>query len=203
MNYEKEYYECFQFYEKAIEGRNFHYQNYNSWVNLYSIFTGAIFIAFYTVIDKNNFLGNLIKMILPVIGFIASSCWQKSVQGFYDWMNSWIKVVQEYEDKLNKISYPKVYHVYGAYLNRRKGLSTQKITMIFIKCLMIAWIGVYFFSAVSVFSSYFDITSDLKKIIKLATFAIVFLVGICCCIVVYNKISKAFSYVKEMHDTID
>lgn len=40
-NYEN----CFRFYEKAIEARNFHYSNYNTWVNHYSIFTGALLIV--------------------------------------------------------------------------------------------------------------------------------------------------------------
>ena len=42
---------CFNFYEKAIEGRNFHYQNYNTWANYYAIFTGALFIAYYTMLS--------------------------------------------------------------------------------------------------------------------------------------------------------
>lgn len=46
---------CFKYYEKAIEGRNLHYQNYNSWVNLYSFFTGAIFIAYHNF-RKNKFI---------------------------------------------------------------------------------------------------------------------------------------------------
>ena len=46
---EKEFNTLFKYYEKAIEGRNFHYQNYNTWANYYSIFTGALFIAFYTL----------------------------------------------------------------------------------------------------------------------------------------------------------
>ncbi len=39
----------FKYYEKAIEGRNFHYQNYNTWANYYSIFTGALFVGFYKI----------------------------------------------------------------------------------------------------------------------------------------------------------
>ncbi len=39
----------FKYYEKAIEGRNFHYHNYNTWANYYSIFTGALFVGFYQV----------------------------------------------------------------------------------------------------------------------------------------------------------
>ena len=40
---------CIKFYEKAIEGRNLHYQNYNTWAHYYAMFTGTLFIAFYTI----------------------------------------------------------------------------------------------------------------------------------------------------------
>ena len=54
MSKENEEYESlFSFYEKAIEGRNQHYQNYSKWMNYYSLFTGAFFIAYYNIFGKN------------------------------------------------------------------------------------------------------------------------------------------------------
>ena len=44
----------FMMYEKAVEGRNQHYQNYNTWTNLYAIFTGALFVAYYNVYDSSS-----------------------------------------------------------------------------------------------------------------------------------------------------
>lgn len=81
---------CFRYYEKAIEGRNFHYQNYNTWVNYYAIFTGALFIGYYSIIDKGN---EFCSFLIVLLGYITSLCWHLTVKGHYHWMLSWIKVV--------------------------------------------------------------------------------------------------------------
>jgi len=136
---------CFRYYEKAIEGRNFHYQNYNHWVNLYSIFTGAVFIAYYTIFNKLN-EPSFLEIVLQFLGLITSICWLSSVRGYYHWMLSWIKVVHEYEKKLADISkdenkyfvYSVLYDIQNGFCH--KNLSTQKITVIFVFCVICAWI---------------------------------------------------------------
>ena len=90
---------CFKYYEKAIEGRNFHYQNYNTWVNYYSIFNGALFIGYYSLKD-----GDLLKTIIVLLGFVTAICWHLTVKGHYNWMISWINIVHEYENKLSELS---------------------------------------------------------------------------------------------------
>lgn len=91
---------CFRYYEKAIEGRNFHYQNYNTWVNYYAIFTGALFVGYYTIIDKCN---GPFSCLIVVLGCITSVAWNLTVKGHYHWMLSWIEIVQSYEAELAKI----------------------------------------------------------------------------------------------------
>lgn len=68
---QNEFDQCFRYYEKAIEGRNFHYQNYNAWVNLYAIFTGALFVGFYTLPEEQ---GIGIKLLVILLGLITSIC---------------------------------------------------------------------------------------------------------------------------------
>ena len=99
---EKDLNTLFKYYEKAIEGRNFHYKNYNTWANYYSIFTGALFIAFYTLEKENkDFL--FLKILIMLVGLVTSICWNLTVKGHYHWMLSWISVVQDYEKKIAKV----------------------------------------------------------------------------------------------------
>ena len=190
----------FKYYEKAIEGRNFHYQTYNEWVNLYSIFTGAIFIAYYTVLDKTNFLAKILLLVLPAIGFITSLCWLKSVQGFYEWIKSWIGVVQEYEEKLNQMQNQKLY-VYKVYMNKKKSYSTQKITIIFISCLVFSWIGVFLFSLGYIMKAYLPdcFKGRSAKIMMLICLVALILCGV---VAVWFFLKNAKSNTKEMYSSI-
>lgn len=133
---------CFKYYEKAIEGRNFHYQNYNTWVNYYSIFNGALFVGYYSLLqEKSSFL----LFFITLLGFISAFCWHSTVKGHYIWMISWIKVVHDYEEELNKISTnDEKYYVYSVYTRPKKdfymkNISTQKMTSTFTFIVCIAW----------------------------------------------------------------
>lgn len=131
---------CFKYYEKAIEGRNFHYQNYNTWVNYYSIFNGALFVGYYSLKD-----GDLLKIIIVLLGFVTAICWHLTVKGHYNWMISWINIVHEYENKLSELSdNEENYYVYNVYTRPKKdfynkNLSTQKMTSIFTFVVCISW----------------------------------------------------------------
>lgn len=57
--------EAFVAYEKAIEGYQFQVGRYNTWMNYYAIFVGALFIALYSVWPKNE--GNTVNEINNVI----------------------------------------------------------------------------------------------------------------------------------------
>lgn len=143
---EKEFNTLFKYYEKAIEGRNFHYKNYNTWANYYSIFTGALFIAFYTLEKENkDFL--FLKILIMLVGLVTSICWNLTVKGHYHWMLSWISVVQDYEKKIAKFlknnKNQKLY-VYSVYLNKgenflNKNISSQKLTSKFTFFISLAW----------------------------------------------------------------
>lgn len=131
---------CFKYYEKAIEGRNFHYQNYNTWVNYYSIFNGVLFVGYYSLKD-----GDLLKTIIVLLGFVTAICWHLTVKGHYNWMISWINIVHEYENKLSELSdNEENYYVYNVYTRPKKdfynkNLSTQKMTSIFTFVVCISW----------------------------------------------------------------
>lgn len=192
---------CFQYYEKAIEGRNFHYQNYNHWVNLYSIFTGAIFIAYYTLSNKLDG-PSFLEIVLQFLGLITSICWLSSVRGYYHWMLSWIKVVHEYEKKLADISkyenkyfgYSVLYDIQNSFSH--KNLSTQKITVIFVFCVICAWILLL----VSSLYKSFGLNFLAKKIIleMQVSKLILFIAGIAAVIATLIVVSKQSSASKGM-----
>lgn len=133
---EKEFNRIFRYYEKAIDGRNFHYQNYNTWANYYSIFTGALFVGFYTIIKDDSPPCKFISFLIVILGLITSVCWNLTVKGHYHWMLSWIKVVHKYEKQLANFSKSEgktQYFVYSVYLKQnesflQKNISSQKLT---------------------------------------------------------------------------
>ena len=81
-------------YEKAIEGRQFHMECFNHWMNMYAIINGALFAGLYAVEKTSHILSIL------VLGCLAGWFWHFSVRGFYRWIISWIKIVSHYEEKL-------------------------------------------------------------------------------------------------------
>lgn len=182
---------CFKYYEKAIEGRNFHYQNYNTWVNYYAIFTGALFVGYYSIIG-NCKINAIIPCLIVFLGYITSLCWHLTVKGHYHWMLSWIKVVQSYEKKLAKIlkkSGPKGWYVYTVYSNPpaniyHKNISSQKLTSIFTLIVCIAWgvLLLFEFVKVGVFEKLVSMLGFQDVYIIIGTFMIVVLVtvfGLC------------------------
>lgn len=140
--------ELWRFYEKAIEGRNTHYAQYMKFLNQYAIFTGALFVAFYTLLKSpENFV---YAMLVAVLGLVTSILWLCSVKGYYAWIVSWISVVQYYEDRLNKGRKVSdacfVYKLFceheskACILTEPNRYSTQKLTMLFIAFVILSWV---------------------------------------------------------------
>lgn len=146
--------ELWRFYEKAIEGRNAFYKHYVKYMNLYAIFTGAFFVAYYNVFGNNN-VGAGFATIIAFLGFGSSVLWLGSVKGYYAWIINWINVVQHYEDLLNEGSVAKDSHfVYRLFYNiekvpkarkcfflRPSRYSTQKLTMLFVEMIIVGWVS--------------------------------------------------------------
>lgn len=140
-------------YEKAIEGRQFHMECFNHWMNMYAIINGALFAGLYTVKEISHTLSIL------VLGCLAGWFWHFSVHGFYRWIISWVKIVSHYEEKLFSNETSKNEHlVYKIFdedskkedskkedrnekKNKKKKypFSTQKLTRAFTLCVAIVW----------------------------------------------------------------
>ena len=143
--------ELWRFYEKAIDGRDSFYKHYVQYMNLYAIFTGAFFVAFYNVYSgddgKMNFL---LALLVSLMGLGTSCLWLCSVKGYYAWIINWITVVRHYEELLNqgrkvdecRFVYGLFYKVKsdGCSLLAPSRFSTQKLTMTFVWFTIFGWI---------------------------------------------------------------
>lgn len=160
-------------YEQAIKAYQFHVQRYHTWVNYYAIFTGALFVAFYNVMP--DFKGGYavcgccmaslplewwFSLLIALVGWFASICWQASIEGHYRWMLSWTRVLKLRERKYfegevgdNKAIFVYDGVLYGKVLSGKTDesnlmlpgfVSTQKVTQIFVRVVMLAWIAVVF-----------------------------------------------------------
>lgn len=124
-------------YDRAISAYQFQVDRYHTWMNYYSIFEGALLVAFYSI-DRCK-VGDLVYMLIPILGFIVSLCWLGSIVGHRCWMNSWLDIVKYLENNDNTIKY-KIYKYYSANQKKVDFLSTQKITQIFITTIIISWL---------------------------------------------------------------
>lgn len=152
-------------YEKAIDGYQFLVNRYHTWMNYYSIFTGAFFIALYTVWDKAETVKCVcckccetaastpdifLLYLLIFLGWFSSVCWLSSLIGHRAWMGSWIQVVKKWEKSVlgepskeswssvyGKIVTPNTLNTTPQYLPRF--ISTQKVTTIFVYAVILAW----------------------------------------------------------------
>lgn len=128
-------------YERAIEGRQHHQQNFNHWMNMYAIFNGALFAGYYNIDEKTS----LFAVLLLCLGCVAGWAWHFSSVGFYDWILSWINIVRKHEIRLDFImregklnEHPKKAVVYR-YYDQKKTISTQKLTKCFTGAVAVAW----------------------------------------------------------------
>ena len=141
-----------EMYEKAINAYNFHVQRYNTWMNQYAIFVGAIFVAYYHDFEKSGILPGVVLLI----GVSASICWLGSFYGYYAWLKSWIRILHLKEEQYLKSQTNsndlKVYSVVVEEDVKNTGFSTQKITLIFIWIVIIAWFALF--------------TAEINKFIK-------------------------------------
>lgn len=155
-------------YEESIKAYQSHVQRYNTWMNMYAIMTGALFVAFYSVYGNENCdkrclcaktletnVDGILLVLIALLGFLCSLCWLGAVKGHYEWMKSYVKILKsnekKYFDSYSLFVYTKVAaskrqvssgnYLFGFY-------STQKITLFFIKCVALAWLfcAVFFVS---------------------------------------------------------
>lgn len=106
-------------YDKAIEGYQFQVGRYNTWMNYYSIFVGALFVALYSIWPATSNSGCccckccncheavsdpdtwVLPFVISILGFLASVCWYGALLGYRKWNGHWMKIVRACENSLN------------------------------------------------------------------------------------------------------
>lgn len=112
-------------------------------------------------------------LVISILGFFASVCWYGALLGYRKWNGHWMKIVRECENSLNKSEkdlHPvydempersskrcilkRIFNAIKKLFSRKNAtcyyvegyISTQKITGIFIICIMLAWIASFAFA---------------------------------------------------------
>lgn len=161
-------------YEKAIDAYWNHVSRYHIWMNYYSIFNGAIFVGFCTILTATTKILNsedqkiicqlendysCLLVALCLIGLFSSISWKSSLIGHKMWMVNWMNIIEYYEDEKNPIY--KLLIVDSSFikpplsddLNEQKlskgskfSKSTTIITNRFINSIIIGWILLLIYS---------------------------------------------------------
>lgn len=151
-------------YQQAINGYQFHVNRYHTWMNYYSIFTGALFVGLCSLTtatteisekcsevvkqcccmnDKIDGYG-LLVIAICILGLISSICWLLSLCGHEKWEHNWMKNIEYYEDDKDddKKGDYKSFLLYKIIYDKKdfKAFSTHTITKIFISSVILGWI---------------------------------------------------------------
>ena len=130
-------------YQLLINARNFHYDNFNKWMTFFYVAVGAIFVGYYSIIEKTEL--DFEKIIILSIGLLVSIFWHWSCKGYYYWITNFIQLIQLYEEKM-----PPIKRVYFCMANKKSNnkyynpvsganISTSKITLLFSFIVTFSW----------------------------------------------------------------
>ena len=150
-------------YERLINARNFHYNNFNKWLMAFYAIIGALFIAFYTI-NKEEASNFHTELFIAIMGYIVSIACYLSGKGYYYWEINWIKLIHHFEKKYLATNDNDV-RVYSVMANKEannsiwhpvKGanISTSKLALLIAFLTVIAWGGVV---AHLIIQEYFEI----------------------------------------------
>ena len=86
-------------YQRLIDARNFHYENFNKWSMYFYAIIAALFVGYYGVATAEHKPNNVDAIILGILilGYIVSICCYLSGKGYYYWEVSWIRLLHNYE----------------------------------------------------------------------------------------------------------
>ena len=109
-------------YQRLIDARNFHYENFNKWSLYFYAIIAALFIGFYSIKDNT-----ILSCVIAFVGYVVSICCYLSGKGYYYWEISWIKLVQACERRLIVEERKKNYYVYSIFVNKEESSHPTKL----------------------------------------------------------------------------
>ena len=123
--------------DRAIEAYQFQVNRYHTWMNYYSLFHGALLVAFYSLLEKYREVGSSIcqwfPFLIAMLGFIIGICWCYTVIGNKTWINNWLFVVRKMEGDDG------IYNLISPNCCKSGFISTQKVMLLFTICVTVAW----------------------------------------------------------------
>ena len=93
-------------FQKAIEARNFHYENFTKWQTFFYVAVGSVLVAYCALLTgrqdiaaENTEIYCVLLKLLPIIGYVFSLIWLCSSRGYTLWWNSYMSLVKYFEQK--------------------------------------------------------------------------------------------------------
>lgn len=92
-------------YDKAVEARNFHYDNFTKWQTFFYVAVGSVLIAYCDVMTSGSscregdasFVQDFLKNSLPILGYLFSLIWLCSSRGHTYWWNAYMALLRRFE----------------------------------------------------------------------------------------------------------
>lgn len=104
-------------YERLINARNFHYDNFGKWLRFFYLIIGALFIGYYTI-HSSDHSNKQIEFAIMILGYIASIACYLSAKGYYYWELSWIQMLHNFEKRVIGLNQEE--KVYSVFANKEK-----------------------------------------------------------------------------------
>ena len=135
-------------YERLINARNFHYENFNKWSLYFYAIIAALFVGYYSLEAKATEIDNIILWCILGLGFIVSMCCHLSGKGYYYWEINWIKLIIHYEKQVWPLK--KEESVYSIFANEKDlnhywnlvvgaNISSSKLSLVVSFAISYAW----------------------------------------------------------------
>ena len=135
-------------YQRLIEARNFHYENFNKWSLYFYAIIAALFVGYYSLETKDVNVAESIKWCILVLGYAVSMCCYLSAKGYYYWEINWIKLIMHYEKQVWPLKKDK--SVYSIFANEKDlnhywnlvggaNISSSKLSLVVSFAVTYAW----------------------------------------------------------------
>ena len=153
----------------AIDAYRFQVERYQTFMNYFALFNGALLVAFCTLLTSTTTITNIpntcckicfenkyilsnqyqpLLIMISILGIIVSIIWKRSIKGNIAWMGSWMELIRNNEQ--NNIKEPTKDTLHNTIVSEdaldfesKKNLkgfySTQKLTLAFVRFVIIAW----------------------------------------------------------------
>lgn len=186
----------------AIDAYRFQVERYQTFMNYFALFNGALLVAFCTLLTSTTTITNIpntcckicfenkyilsnqyqpLLIMISILGIIVSIIWERSIIGNIAWMDSWMQHIKSYEIGDNEQTSKGLYNTIfskddptvGSAITLKGFYSTQKLTLAFVRFVVGAWTIALLYIIYDIFRSYYYIYNYIDSIA-------IFIIGVIC-----------------------